>query len=148
MALRGCIKSVQNSAQSCTNFTAVVFPAQTRRGGPCGGLHICTKKRGFCVRARRGNARALRGEIGLVSSAPIFAPLRHAAASFSVRHVVLRQKKSPCQRAAEGLTCGVGGCGCAGRYTVVMDVSCLVLDRGLQQRVRVEAHHLDPQPVV
>lgn len=148
MALRGGRKSVQNSAQNCTNFMVVIFLEQTRRGGPSGGLHICTKKRGFCVRARRGNERALRGGIGSVLSAPIFAPLRLAAASFSVRRGGLRQKKSPCQRVAEGLTCGVVGCGRAGRYTVVVGVSGLASDRCLQQCVRVEAHHFEPQPVV
>lgn len=148
MALRGGRKSVQNSAQNCTNFMMVTFQEQTRRGGPSGGLHICTKKRGFCVRARRGNERAPRGGIGSVLSAPIFAPLRLAAASFSVRCGGLRQKKSPCQRAAEGLTCGVVSCGRAGRSTVVVGVSGLASDCCLQQCVRVEAHHVDPQPVV
>lgn len=151
---RGCIllksrrkKMLQNSAQNCTNFFVVIFQEQTRRGGTSGGLHICTKKRGFCVRARRGNERALRGGIGSVLSAPIFAPLRLAAASFSVRRGGLRQKKSPCQRDAEGLTCGVVSCGRAGRSTVV-GVSGLASDCCLQQCVRVEAHHVDPQPVV
>lgn len=72
-------------AQQCTNVLAVILSGKTRRGGPSGGLHICTKKRGFCVRARRGNERALRGGIGLMLSAQIFAPLRLAAASFFVR---------------------------------------------------------------
>lgn len=58
---------LQNSAQNCTNFMMVIFQEQTRRGGPSGGLHICTKKRGFCVRARRGNERALRGDrVGII----------------------------------------------------------------------------------
>ena len=94
---------MQNFAQNRPNFMMVIFQEHTRRGGPSAGLHICTKKRGFCVRARRGNERALRGGIGSVLSAPIFAPLRLAAASFSVRRGGLRQKKSPCQRGAEGL---------------------------------------------
>lgn len=148
MALRGGRKSVQNFAQNRTNFMMVIFQEQTRRGGPSGGLHICTKKRGFCVRARRGNERALRGGIGSVLSAPIFAPLRLAAASFLVRRGGLRQKKSPYQRAAEGLTCCVVSCGRAGRSTVVAGVSGLASDCCLQQCVRVEAHHVDPQPVV
>jgi hypothetical protein len=139
---------LQNSAQNCTNFMVVIFQEQTRRGGPSGGLHICTKKRGFCVRARRGNERALRGGIGSVLSAPIFAPLRLAAASFSIRCGGLRQKKSPYQRAAEGLMCGVVIYGRAGRSTAVVGVSGLASDRCLQQCVRVEAHHVDPQPVV
>lgn len=148
MALRGGRKSVQNSAQNCTNFMIVIFLEQTRRGGPSAGLHICTKKRGFCVRARRGNERALRGGIGSVLSAPIFAPLRLAAASFSVRRGGLRQKKSPCQQAAEGLTCGVVSYGRVGLCAVVVGVSGLASDCCLQQCVRVEAHHVDPQPVV
>lgn len=148
MALRGARKSVQNSAQNCTNFMIVIFQEQTRRGGPSGGLHICTKKRGFCVRARRGNERALRGGIGSVLSAPIFAPLRLAAASFSVRRGGLRKKKSPCQQAAEGLTCGVVSYGRVGLCAVVVGVSGLASDCCLQQCVRVEAHHVDPQPVV
>jgi hypothetical protein len=53
------------------------------------------KKRGFCVRARRGNERALRGGIGSVLSAPIFAPLRLAAASFSVRWWFGKEKPLP-----------------------------------------------------
>ena len=148
MALRGGRKSVQNSAQNCTNFMMAIFQEQTRRGGPSGGLHICTKKRGFCVRARRGNERALRGGIGSVLSAPIFAPLRLAAASFSVRRGGLRTKKSPCQQAAEGLTCGVVSYGRVGLCAVVVGVSGLASDCCLQQCVRVEAHHVDPQPVV
>ncbi len=148
MALRGGRKSVQNSAQNCTNFMMAIFQEQTRRGGPSGGLHICTKKRGFCVRARRGNERALRGGIGSVLSAPIFAPLRLAAASFSVRRGGLRKKKSPCQQAAEGLTCGVVSYGRVGLCAVVVGVSGLASDCCLQQCVRVEAHHVDPQPVV
>lgn len=148
MALRGARKSVQNSAQNCTNFMIVIFQEQTKRGGPYGGLHICTKKRGFCVRARRGNERALRGGIGSVLSAPIFAPLRLAAASFSVRRGGLRKKKSPCQQAAEGLTCGVVSYGRVGLCAVVVGVSGLASDCCLQQCVRVEAHHVDPQPVV
>lgn len=139
---------LQNSAQNCTNFMVVIFQEQTRRGGPSGGLHICTKKRGFCVRARRGNERTLRGGIGSVLSAPIFAPLRLAAASFSVRRGGLRKKKSPCQQAAEGLTCGVVSYGRVGLCAVVVGVSGLASDCCLQQCVRVEAHHVDPQPVV
>ncbi len=106
------------------------------------------KKRGFCVRARRGNERALRGRIGSVLSAPIFAPLRLAAASFSVHRGGLRKKKSPCQQAAEGLTCGVVSYGRVGLCAVVVGVSGLASDCCLQQCVRVEAHHVDPQPVV
>lgn len=111
---------LQNYAQNCTNFFVVIFQEQTRWGGPSAGLHICTKKRGFCVRARRGNERALRGGIGSVLSERIFAPLRLAAALFSVRRGGLRQKKSPCQRAAEGLTCGVVSYGRVGLCAVVV----------------------------
>ena len=139
---------MQKIACKCTKISACVLSVQTRRGGPSGGLHICTKKRGFCVRARRGNERALRGGIGSVLSAPIFAPLRLAAASFSVRRGGLRKKKSPCQQAAEGLTCGVVSYGRVGLCAVVVGVSGLASDCCLQQCVRVEAHHVDPQPVV
>ena len=100
------------------------------------------------MRARRGNERALRGGIGSVLSAPIFAPLRLAAASFSVRRGGLRKKKSPCQQAAEGLTCGVVSYGRVGLCAVVVGVSGLASDCCLQQCVRVEAYHVDPQQVV
>ena len=77
---------------------------QNRPGG-AGLPVVCTfaQKAGFLRAGEAGNERALRGGIGSVLSAPIFAPLRLAAASFSVRRDGLRQKKSPCQRAAEGL---------------------------------------------
>lgn len=61
------------------------------------------KKAGFLRAGEAGNERALRGGIGSVLSAPIFAPLRLAAASFSVRRGGLRQKKSPCQGLLRGL---------------------------------------------
>lgn len=60
----------------------------------------------------------------------------------------VEEKKSPCQRAAEGLTCGVVSYGRVGLCTVVVGVSGLASDCCLQQCVRVEAHHVDPQPVV
>lgn len=44
--------------------------------------------------------------------------------------------------------CGVVIYGRAGRSTAVVDVSGLASDCCLQQCVRVEAHHVDPQPVV
>nr|DAE01583.1 MAG TPA: hypothetical protein [Myoviridae sp. ctfOA1] len=50
-----------NPALNCTIFLTVLLPDKPRRGAACRDLQVCTKRRGFCVRARRGNHRALRG---------------------------------------------------------------------------------------